>query len=36
LALPRYRIEPGWRSSTPLDPVVLKVGEAIVARFAGA
>jgi len=34
LALPRYPIELGWRTSTQLDPVVLKVREAIVASFA--
>jgi DNA-binding transcriptional LysR family regulator len=34
LALPRYPIELGWRTSTQLDPVVLKVREAIVACFA--
>jgi DNA-binding transcriptional LysR family regulator len=33
LALPRYPIELGWRTSTQLDPVVLKVREAIVACF---
>ena len=33
LALPRYPIELGWRTSTQLDPVVLKVREAIVAGF---
>lgn len=33
LALPRYPIELGWRTSTQLDPVVLKVREAIVATF---
>ena len=33
LALPRYPIELGWRTSTQLDPVVLKVREAIVASF---
>jgi hypothetical protein len=32
--LPRYPIELGWRTSTQLDPVVLKVREAIVACFA--
>ena len=36
LALPRYPIELGWRTSTQLDPVVLKVREAIVASFASA
>lgn len=34
LALPRYPIELGWRTSTQLDPVVSKVREAIVAIFA--
>ncbi|MGZ7457420.1 LysR family transcriptional regulator [Pseudomonas sp. Ma2-10] len=34
LALPRYPIELGWRTSAQLDPVVLKVREAIVASFA--
>jgi LysR family transcriptional regulator, mexEF-oprN operon transcriptional activator len=33
LALPRYPIELGWRTSTQLDPVVLKVREAIAACF---
>ncbi|WP_095054879.1 LysR family transcriptional regulator [Pseudomonas sp. Irchel s3b2] len=33
LSLPRYPIELGWRTSTQLDPVVLKVREAIVAIF---
>jgi DNA-binding transcriptional LysR family regulator len=33
LALPRYPIELGWRTSTQLDPVVLKVREAIEACF---
>jgi len=33
LTLPRYPIELGWRTSTQLDPVVLKVREAIVACF---
>ncbi len=33
LALPRYPIELGWRTSAQLDPVVLKVREAIVAIF---
>lgn len=33
-ALPRYPIELGWRTSTQLDPLVLKVREAIVASFA--
>ena len=33
LALPRYPIELGWRTSTQLDPVVVKVREAIVACF---
>ncbi|NUT78901.1 LysR family transcriptional regulator, partial [Pseudomonas sp. C1C7] len=34
LALPRYPIELGWRTSTQLDPVLAKVREAIVASFA--
>ena len=34
LALPRYPIELGWRTSTQLDPIVLKVREAIVASVA--
>jgi DNA-binding transcriptional LysR family regulator len=34
LALPRYPIELGWRTGTQLDPVVLKVREAIVTCFA--
>ena len=34
LALPRYPIELGWRTSTQFDPVLLKVREAIVASFA--
>lgn len=34
LTLPRYPIELGWRTGTQLDPVVLKVREAIVASFA--
>jgi DNA-binding transcriptional LysR family regulator len=33
LALPRYPIELGWRTSTQLDPLILKVREAIVASF---
>lgn len=33
LALPRYPIELGWRTSTQLDLVVVKVREAIVACF---
>ncbi len=33
LALPRYPIELGWRTSTQIDPVVIKVREAIVACF---
>ncbi|VVN92824.1 Nodulation protein D 2 [Pseudomonas fluorescens] len=33
LELPRYPIELGWRTSAQLDPVVLKVREAIVACF---
>jgi DNA-binding transcriptional LysR family regulator len=33
LALPRYPIELGWRTSTQIDPVVIKVREAIVGCF---
>ena len=33
LALPRYPIELGWRTSTQLDPLVMRVREAIVASF---
>ncbi|MCB2253976.1 LysR family transcriptional regulator [Pseudomonas chlororaphis] len=33
LDLPRYPIELGWRTSAQIDPVVLKVREAIVASF---
>jgi DNA-binding transcriptional LysR family regulator len=33
LALPRYPIEMGWRTGTQVDPVVMKVREAIVACF---
>ena len=33
LALPRYPIELGWRTSTQIDPVVLTVREAIGASF---
>jgi DNA-binding transcriptional LysR family regulator len=33
LALPRYPVELGWRTNTQIDPVVLKVREAIVASF---
>lgn len=33
LDLPRYPIELGWRTGTQIDPVVLKVREAIVAGF---
>ena len=33
LALPRYPIELGWRTSTQIDPVVVKVREAIAATF---
>jgi hypothetical protein len=31
--LPRYPIELGWRTSTQLDLLVMKVREAIVASF---
>jgi DNA-binding transcriptional LysR family regulator len=31
LKLPRYPIELGWRTSTQIDPVVVKVREAIAA-----
>ncbi|OLF54119.1 LysR family transcriptional regulator [Pseudomonas chlororaphis] len=34
LDLPRYPIELGWRTSAQIDPVVLKVREAIVESFA--
>lgn len=33
LALPRYPIEMGWRTNSQLDPLLLKVREAIVASF---
>ncbi|ROM90559.1 LysR family transcriptional regulator [Pseudomonas brassicacearum] len=33
LALPRYPIELGWRTNSQLDPLLLKVREAIVASF---
>ncbi|PWB33626.1 LysR family transcriptional regulator [Pseudomonas sp. NDM] len=33
LALPRYPIELGWRTSTQIDPVLVKVREAIAATF---
>ena len=33
LSLPRYPIELGWRTSTQIDPVVVKVREAIAATF---
>lgn len=33
LELPRYPIELGWRTSSQLDPLLLKVREAIVASF---
>jgi len=33
LKLPRYPIELGWRTSTQIDPVVVKVREAIAATF---
>ena len=33
LALPRYPVELGWRTQAQLDPVLLKVREAIVACF---
>ncbi|MCL6702336.1 LysR substrate-binding domain-containing protein [Pseudomonas sp. T1.Ur] len=34
LALPRYPIELGWRTHTPMDPAAGKVREAIIATFA--
>jgi LysR family transcriptional activator of mexEF-oprN operon len=34
LALPRYPVELGWRTQVQLDPLLLKVREAIVACFA--
>jgi len=34
LALPRYPIELGWRTNSQLDPLLLKVREAIIASFA--
>jgi len=33
LSLPRYPIELGWRTNSQLDPLLLKVREAIVASF---
>ena len=36
LALPRYPIELGWRTNAQIDPVVVKVREAIVRCFARA
>jgi LysR family transcriptional activator of mexEF-oprN operon len=33
LALPRYPVELGWRTQAQLDPMLLKVREAIVASF---
>lgn len=33
LALPRYPVELGWRTQAPLDPLLLKVREAIIASF---
>ncbi|WP_256809776.1 LysR family transcriptional regulator [Pseudomonas siliginis] len=36
LALPRYPVELGWRTSTQIDPVLVKVREAIVATFSQA
>ena len=33
LELPRYPIELGWRTSSQLEPLLLKVREAIVASF---
>lgn len=33
LALPRYPVELGWRTQVQLDPMLLKVREAIVASF---
>jgi DNA-binding transcriptional LysR family regulator len=34
LALPRYPIELGWRTHTPMEPAASKVREAIVVTFA--
>jgi DNA-binding transcriptional LysR family regulator len=36
LDLPRYPVELGWRTSSQIDPLLLKVREAIAASFAGA
>ncbi len=36
LALPRYPVELGWRTSTQIDPVLVKVREAIAATFSQA
>ncbi|MFJ4494710.1 LysR family transcriptional regulator [Pseudomonas atacamensis] len=33
LALPRYPVELGWRTSTQIDPVLVKVRESIAATF---
>ena len=33
LALPRYPVELGWRTQAQLDPLLLKVREAVVASF---
>jgi LysR family transcriptional regulator, mexEF-oprN operon transcriptional activator len=33
LALPRYPVELGWRTQAQLDPMLLKVREAIAASF---
>ncbi len=33
LALPRYPVELGWRTSTQIDPVLVKIREAIAATF---
>ena len=33
LALPHYPVELGWRTQAQLDPLLLKVREAIVACF---
>lgn len=36
LALPRYPVELGWRTSTQIDPVLVKVREAIATTFSQA
>jgi DNA-binding transcriptional LysR family regulator len=36
LDLPRYPVELGWRTSSQIDPLLLKVREAIATSFAGA